>query len=75
MMTPITPMTVPLLVDDPTLVGSLVTAGTAESDAVSAFAVVNVVVNAAVVDMSAEGHEFLPSSACNDIIYNSVCTL
>ena len=57
---PITPMTVPLvLVDDPTLVGALVTVGTAESDAVSAF-VVNVVVNPAVVDMSAEGHEFLP---------------
>ena len=60
---PITPMTVPLvLVDDPALVGSLVTViGTAESDAVSAF-VVNVVVNPAVADMSAEGHEFLPSS-------------
>ena len=59
---PITPMTVPLvLVDDPALVGSLVTVGTAESDAVSAF-VVNVVVNPAVADMSAEGHKFLPSS-------------
>ena len=60
---PITPMTVPLvLVDDPTLVGSLVTVGTAESDAVSAF-VVNVIVNPAVIDMSAEGLEFLSSSA------------
>ena len=61
---PITPITVPLvLADDPTLVGSLVTVETAESDAVSAFVVVNVVVNPAVVDMPAEGHEFLPSSA------------
>ena len=61
---PITPITVPLvLADDPTLVGSLVTVGTAESDTVSAFVVLNVVINPAVVDMSAEGHEFLPSSA------------
>ena len=59
---PITPVTVPLvLIDDPTL-GSLVTVETAESDAVSAF-VVNVVINPAVVDMSAVGHEFLLSSA------------
>ena len=69
---PITPITVPLvLVDDPTLVGSLVTVETAESDAVSVFVVnivinsvdVNVVVNPVVVDISAVGHEFLPSSA------------
>ena len=63
MMTPIVPPTiVPLvLVDDPTLMGSLVTVEAAESDAVSVF-IVNVVVNPAVVDMSAVGHEFLPSS-------------
>jgi hypothetical protein len=61
MIPPITPVIVPL-VEDPTLVGSLVTGGTAESDAVSAF-VVNVIVNPAVVDTSAEGHKFLPSSA------------
>ena len=59
---PITPPTiVPLeMVDDPTLVNSLV----AEFDAVPVFVVtVDIVVNPEVVDVSAEGHEFLPSSA------------
>ena len=72
MMTPIVPPTiVPLvLVDDPTLLGSLVTVEAAESNAVSVFignivvksVVVSIVVNPVVVDMSAVGHGFLPSS-------------
>ena len=72
MMTPIvTPTIVPLvLVDDPTLVGSLVIVEASESDAVSVFivnivvksVVVSIVINPAVVDMSAVGHGFLPSS-------------
>ena len=60
---PITPITVPLvLVDDSALVGSLVTIETAESDAVLVSAFVVNVVNPAVVDTSAKGREFLPSS-------------
>ena len=61
---PITPIAVPLvLVDDPALVdvGSLVTVEAAESDVVSVF-VGNIVVNSVVVDISAVGHGFLPSS-------------
>ena len=56
---PITPpMIAPLvLVDDLALMDSLVT----EFDAVPVF--VDIVVNPAVMDVSAEGHEFLPSSA------------
>ena len=61
---PITPpMIAPLvLVDDLALMDSLVT----EFDAKSVFVVtctVDIVVNPAVMDVSAEGHEFLPSSA------------
>ena len=57
---PIVPPTIIPPVSDPTLVGSLVT----EFDAVSVFvATVDTVVNPAVIDVSAEGHEFLPSSA------------
>ena len=60
---PIVPPTIVPPVDDSSLVGSLVT----EFDAVSVFVVtIDIVVNPEVVDESAEGHEFLPSSA---IIY------
>ena len=59
---PITPpVIIPLvLFDDLALMDSLVT----EFDAKSVFVVtVDIVVNPAVMDVSAEGHEFLPSSA------------
>ena len=61
-MTP--PITSPVIVAlvHPTLMDSLVT----EFDAKSVFVVtctVDIVVNPAVMDVSAEGHEFLPSSA------------
>jgi hypothetical protein len=66
---PIIPPTIVPLVEDPALVGSLVTLGTAESDAVSA----DIVVNPLVVDTSADVEgEFLPSSA---IIINISCIL
>ena len=56
---PITPPVIVALVH-PTLMDSLVT----EFDAKSVFVVtVDIVVNPAVMDVSAEGHEFLPSSA------------
>ena len=57
MTTPIIPPAIVPLFEDPKLLGSLVTVGATEFDAVSACVVDTVV------DMSAEGHKFLLSSA------------